>query len=82
MKSIFENELITIYDTGHDYDFKYCIENKNKGNDINIYLNELDDYIEIQKNNWVGLFSGDYSKMIIDSLLEGKYTYNYIYEVN
>jgi len=80
MKKILENDLIVVYDTMHDYDFKYAIENKHDKK-LNIYLNGLDDYLEIEGNNWVGLFYGDYSNDIIESLKNKDYDYNFIYEV-
>lgn len=79
MKKIFENDLIIISDTQRNYDFKYVIENK-KNYKINLSLNKLDDYLEIDKNNWLGLFNEDYSKSIVDSLINEDYTWNYIYE--
>ena len=74
---MFENEYIKIYDTRQNYDFRYVIQNK-KNNDLNIYLNGLDDYVEIEKNNWVGLFGGDYTDDIIRCLLECNGDYNEI----
>ena len=79
MEKIFENDLIIVSDTKKDYDLRYVIENK-KDHKINFYLNGLDDYLEIDKNNWLGLFNGEYSKIIIDSLINEDYTWNYIYE--
>ena len=80
MKKILENDLIIVYDNMHDYDFKYAIKNKHDKK-LNIYLNGLDDYLEIEGNNWVGLFYGDYSNDIIKSLKNKDYDYNFIYEV-
>ena len=79
MEKIFENDLIIVSDTKKDYDLRYVIENK-KDHKINFYLNGLDDYLEIDKNSWLGLFNGEYSKIIIDSLINEDYTWNYIYE--
>lgn len=79
MEKIFENDLIIVSDTKKDCDFRYVIENK-KDHKINFYLNGLDDYLEIDKNNWLGLFNGEYSKSIIDSLINEDYIWNYIYE--
>lgn len=79
LENIFENDLIIVSDTKKDYDFRYVIENK-KDHKINFYLNGLDDYLEIDKNSWLGLFNGEYSKSIIDSLINEDYTWNYIYE--
>lgn len=79
METIFENEYIKVLDNGSDFDFRYIIDNK-KEFDINIYLNGLDDYITISKNNWVGLLSGEYSDEIIRCLQENNGSYNEIYE--
>lgn len=79
LKKIYENDLFIISDTQHDYDFRYTIENK-KNYKINLYLNGLDDYLEIDKNEWVGLFNGDYSNDIITCLTNEDYNYNFIYE--
>lgn len=79
LENVFENDLIIVSDTKKDYDLRYVIENK-KDHKINFYLNGLDDYLEIDKNNWLGLFNGEYSKSIIDSLINEDYTWNYIYE--
>lgn len=79
MEKIFENDLIIIKDTKSNYDFRYIIENK-KDYKINFYLNGLDDYFEIDRNSWLGLFNGEYSKSIVDSLINKDYTWNYIYE--
>ena len=79
LENIFENDLIIVSDTKKDYDLRYVIENK-KDHKINFYLNGLDDYLEIDKNSWLGLFNGEYSKIIIDSLINEDYTWNYIYE--
>lgn len=78
MKEIFRNDLIVIKSTGHDYDFAYTIENLTN-NKINFYLNGLDDYLELEENSWVGLLVGDYSDMIVESFINGDYTWNYIY---
>lgn len=72
MEKIFENDLIIINDTKQDYDFRYVIENK-KDYDIKLYLNGIDDYLELGKNNWVGLFNGDYSESIVDILINENY---------
>lgn len=79
LENIFENDLIIVSDTKKDYDLRYVIENK-KDHKINFYLNGLDDYLEIDKNSWLGLFNGEYSKIIIDSLINEDYTWNYIYD--
>lgn len=80
MELIFENENLKIYDTKKDYDFRYVIENK-KNIKICVYLNGLDDYIEIDKNNWVGLFNGDYSDDIVKCLQENNGDYTFISEI-
>ena len=78
MKEIFKNDLIVIKSTGHDYDFAYTIENLTNKK-INFYLNGLDDYLELEGNDWVGLFFGEYSDMIVESFINGDYSWNYIY---
>lgn len=78
MKEIFRNDLIVIKSTGQDYDFAYTIENLTNKK-LNFYLNGLDDYLELEENNWVGLFVGDYSDMIVESFINGDYSWNYIY---
>lgn len=80
MKKIYENEFIKISDTRKNYDFRYIIENK-KDNNINIYLNGLDDYMIIDKNSWIGLFNGDYSNDIIRCLIDDNGDYNEILKV-
>jgi hypothetical protein len=77
VENIFENDLFIIYDTKQDYDFRYSIANKSDKK-INLYLNGLDDYLEINGNDWVGLFSGDYSDNMVNCLMEEDYDYNYI----
>lgn len=71
-KKIFENDDFIIKDSGKDYDFRYVIENKHNF-DVNYYLIGLDDFLEIDKNSWIGLFQGDYSNDIIDCLIKGSY---------
>ncbi len=78
MKKIFENDLFIISDTEQDYDFKYVIQNKNK-HKIYINLNPIDDYLEIEGNNWVGLLHGDYSDDIVNILINKEYSYNKVY---
>lgn len=79
MKTIYENEYIKVLDNGHNYDFRYVIENK-KEHDLNIYLNGMDDYIEIDKSNWIGLFNGEYSDDIIRCLQNENGDYNLIFK--
>lgn len=78
MKKIYENDLFIIKDTEQDYDFKYIVENKTNKK-INLYLNGINDYLEIEGNNWVGLFHGYYSNDIISILMNEEYSYNFIY---
>lgn len=70
--------MIVIKSTGQDYNFGYIIENLTDTK-INFYLNGLDDYLEIERDNWVGLFIGEYSDMIVESFINGDYSWNYIY---
>ena len=81
MKKIYENELFKIMDTKQDYDFKYVIENKTDKK-LNLYLNGLDDYLELDENDWVGLFYGDYSNDIVRCLINNDYNYNCVYETD
>ena len=78
MKKIYENDLFIIKDTEQDYDFKYIVENKTNKK-INLYLNGIDDYLEIEGNDWVGLFHRYYSNDIINILINEEYSYNPIY---
>lgn len=62
-KVIFENDLIKVTATGHDYDFIAVIENKTN-NKICVHYDEPgynDNYdpILIRSNNWVGLLAND-----------------------
>ena len=72
LKKVFENEDFIICTTKTEYDFQYTIENKHDF-DVKYYLIGLDDFLEIDKNSWVGLFHGDYTKDIIDCLIKGNY---------
>lgn len=72
MKNIFENDFLVIRDTKQDYDFRYIIENK-KSQKVNLYLTGLDDNFELDGNSWVGLFNGDYSDSIVDSIINENY---------
>lgn len=78
MKEIFRNNLISIKSTGKNYDIAYVIENLTDTR-INIYLDDLDDYLEIMGNDWVGLLYREYSDEIVNNLIKEKYSWNYIY---
>ena len=61
---IFENDIIEIATTGHDYDFIAYIENKtDKPIKMNIAVEdnyyEEDDAFIIEANNWIGLLADD-----------------------
>ena len=63
MTTIFENDLIKVGITGHDYDFIAVIENKTD-KQICIHCNEPgynDNYepILIAPNNWIGLLADE-----------------------
>lgn len=79
VEPIFENHLVTIYDTKNNIG-NYAIENKgNKA--INMYFNDLDDYIVVPKNNVLRLNTNRrYSKKIVESIVNNDYTYNFVYE--
>ena len=63
MTTIFENDLIKVSTTGHDYDFIAVILNKTS-NKICVHYDEPgynDNYdpILIQPNDWIGLLADD-----------------------
>lgn len=76
MKLLFENDYLKIFDNKHYFDYKYIIVNK-KNSKLNIFLNELDDYLEIDGNNWIGLFYDEYNVDIINCIINKKADYNY-----
>lgn len=76
---VFENHLVAIYDTKNSIG-NYIIENKSN-NKINMYFNDLDDYIVVDKKSMFRLNANRrYSKRIIESIVNKDYTYNFIYE--
>ena len=63
MTTIFENDLIKVSTTGHDYDFIAVVENKTDGQ-ICIHYDEPgcnDNYepILVAPNDWIGLLADD-----------------------
>lgn len=63
MTTIFENDLIKVSFTGHDYDFIAVVENKT-GKQICVHYNEPDyndnyNSILIAPNNWIGLLADE-----------------------
>lgn len=63
MTTIFENDLIKVSFTGHDYDFIAVVENKT-GKQICVHYNEPDyndnyNPILIAPNNWIGLLADE-----------------------
>ena len=63
MTTIFENDLIKVSMTGHDYDFIAVIDNKTDGQICVHYdepgYNDNYDPILIAPNDWVGLLAND-----------------------
>lgn len=63
MTKIFENDLIKVSTTGHDYDFIAAIENKTNEQICVHYdkpgYNDNYDPILIEQNDWVGLLADD-----------------------
>lgn len=63
MTKIFENDLIKVSTTGHDYDFIAVIENKTNEQICVHYdkpgYNDNYDPILIEQNDWVGLLADD-----------------------
>ena len=63
MTTIFENDLIKVSTTGHDYDFIAVVENKTDGQICVHYdepgYNDNYDPILVAPNDWVGLLADD-----------------------
>ena len=63
MTTIFENDLIKVSTTGHDYDFIAVVENKTNGQICIHYdkpgYNDNYDPILIAPNDWIGLLADD-----------------------
>ena len=63
MTTIFENDLIKVSTTGHDYDFIAVVENKTDGQICIHYdepgYNDNYDPILVAPNDWIGLLADD-----------------------
>ena len=78
MKTVFENDMIVVKETGRDYDFIAIIENKTD-KDISIDIGNESEYynIKIKANDWLGLLCNDIDIEIYNAILSG---YFYIKE--
>ena len=66
MKTIFENDLFALKETGRDYDFVAVIENKTD-HDIELQMDDLlaeenavQNHIRVPANDWIGLVNWEY----------------------
>lgn len=69
---------ISVYD---DLKVNMIVIKNRENKKINLYLNGLDDYLEIDKNNCLYLFKGLYTNEILKCLKMKDYSYNFIYDL-
>ena len=75
MKTIFENDIVKISETGRNYDFIAVVENK-LDEEIQVIFDDEDlepETLTIDGNDWCGILAGSNGCYMVEELRNGKF---------
>ena len=75
MKTIFENDIVKISETGRNYDFIAVVENK-LDEEIQVIFDDEDlepETLTIDGNDWCGILANNNGYFAVDKLRNGRF---------